>query len=259
MSVGDMLVTLPVWYQLSLAVALGAIWGSFVAALCSRWPRGAQISGGRSRCDSCQKTLTIKDLVPVLSYVLLKGKCRYCGRRIGEGALYIEIASAAIGGIAMLALAEGQAVSAAIFGWLLLPLAILDHQHLWLPNRLILLLALAGLLFGPALTPDISWLDRLMAATLGFLSLETIRQVFKKIRNVDGMGGGDPKLFGALGIWLGWQLLPMILLLSCFLGFAYVFVFRRHGGISEMQLPFGSFLCVGAFAVAVASCPVLAN
>lgn len=253
-----MLFGLPTWYQLSLAIALGAIWGSFVAALCSRWPRGEAISDGRSRCDACQTTLAAKDLVPILSYALLKGKCRYCGTRIAASVLYIELISAAIGAVAMLMPGDWQMVSAAVFGWLLLPLALLDFQNLWLPNRLVLVLALVGLLAGPMLTPDILWLDRAIAAIVGFLSLEAVRQAFKKLRKVDGMGGGDPKLFAAIGIWLGWQMLPVALLLSCLIGFTYVLAIHLRGGKPVKQLPFGSFLCAGAFLVAVASPVVFA-
>lgn len=250
-SLGDILFVLPFWYRLTLAVALGAILGSFIAALCSRWPRGEGVSHGRSRCEACETILAGKDLVPVLSYLLLKGRCRYCGRRIGAAALYIELIAAAIGVIAIWMLAGGAAIAAAIFGWLLLPLAILDYQKLWLPNRLILVLAVAGLLFGPTLAPDISWLDRAMGGVFGFLSLEIIRQIFKALRKVDGMGGGDPKLFAAIGIWLGWQTLPMTLLLSCLLGFVFVLAIYLRGKSHAVQLPLGSFLCIGALFLAV--------
>lgn len=246
-----MLFALPFWYQLSLIVVLGAIWGSFVAALCSRWPRGERVSDGRSHCDQCQTTLAAKDLVPILSYLGLKGKCRYCGHLIGAGALYTELASAAIGLVSILTLANGPAVAAAVFGWLLLPLIILDFNKLWLPNRLVIVLAIAGLFVGPFLTPQIGWLDRILGGICGFLSLELIRQAFRKLRNIEGMGGGDPKLFGAIGIWLGWQALPMTLLLSCLFGFAFVAVGYARRNKSIQQLPFGSFLSVAGIIIAI--------
>ena len=151
----------------------------------------------------------------------------------------------------MIMLPDGQAVSAAIFGWLLLPLAILDYQKLWLPNRLVLAVACVGLLVGPILTPDNAWSDRLIAVASGFLSLEAIRLAFKRLRHVDGMGAGDPKLFAALGLWLGWQMLPITLLLACLLGFSYIFATYARGGNLAKQLPLGSFLCFGAFLVAI--------
>jgi leader peptidase (prepilin peptidase)/N-methyltransferase len=232
-----------------MALVLGAIWGSFVAAICSRWPRGERITDGRSHCDHCQTKLAAQDLVPVLSYIWLRGKCRYCACSIGVGALYTEFASAAIGLAAILIFANVQAVAAAIFGWLLLPLFILDLERLWLPNRLVLILALAGLLVGPLLTSELSWLDRALGGIFGFVSLDAIRQGFKKVRKVEGMGGGDPKLFAAIGIWLGWQALPLTLLVACISGFAFVLWHLLRGPKTQPQLPLGAFLCVGAFLI----------
>lgn len=250
-TLGETLFALPVWYQLLLAVVLGAIWGSFVSALSTRWPQGKRVSEGRSHCDHCQTKLSTKDLIPILSYVFLRGKCRYCAQPIGVAALYIELASAGIGLAAMVSLSGLHAVSAAIFGWLLLPLAVLDGQKLWLPNRLVVILALVGVLFGPLVTPEVSWLDRFLGGIGGFLALEMIRQAFRIARNQDGMGGGDPKLFGAIGIWLGWQALPMTLLLSCTVGFGFIVVAYARSKNRAYQLPFGSFLCVAAYIMAV--------
>jgi leader peptidase (prepilin peptidase)/N-methyltransferase len=127
---------------------LGAIWGSFVAALCIRWPIGEQISNGRSRCDACQTTLAPKDLIPIFSFILLRGKCRYCRKSIGVGALYTELISAAIGLLAILLVPSESALAMAVFGWLLLPLVILDYQRLWLPNRFVIALAGVGTVGG---------------------------------------------------------------------------------------------------------------
>ncbi|MFN3618811.1 prepilin peptidase [Sphingorhabdus sp.] len=233
-----------------LVAVLGLIWGSFVAALCSRWPRGERVSGGRSYCDHCRSTLAAKDIVPVLSYLWLRGKCRYCMQPIDPRTLYTELAAAAIGVAAVSVLADIQAVSAAIFGWLLLPLFILDMERLWLPNRLVLILAVFGLLVGPLLTQDISWPDRALGGFFGFVSLEAIRQIFRMVRNAEGMGGGDPKLFAAIGIWSGWQALPFVLLLACLFGFGYLLLTQLRRRSTQPQIPFGAFLCLAAFATA---------
>jgi leader peptidase (prepilin peptidase) / N-methyltransferase len=246
-----MLFALPFWYQLTLVVIFGAIWGSFVAALCSRWPRGERITDGRSHCDHCRKALGAKDLVPILSYLWLRGKCRYCAQHIWARALYTELGSAAIGVSAILMLSGSQAIAAAIFGWLLLPLAILDYLKLWLPDRLVLALAVVGVVAGPFLTPDTSWDDRLLGGLLGFISLELIRQIFQMLRKVEGMGGGDPKLFGAIGLWLGWQGLPMTLLLACIFGFLFVASTFARSQKKSLQLPFGSFMAAAALSIAM--------
>jgi leader peptidase (prepilin peptidase)/N-methyltransferase len=244
-----MLFALPFWYQVMLAMMFGAIWGSFVAALCSRWPRGERVSDGRSHCDHCQTTLGVKDLLPIFSYLWLRGKCRYCRQSIGISALYIELVSAAIGLFAVLFLSGGQALAAAVFGWVLLPLVILDYQKLWLPNRLVLALALAGVCAGPFLRPEIDWSDRILGGVLGFLTLEVIRQAFRKLRQMEGMGGGDPKLFGAIGLWLGWQGLPMTLLLATILGFMCIAVGYVLSKKSAPVLPFGAYMGTAAFVI----------
>lgn len=204
---------------------------------------------GRSRCDHCGTQLAAADLVPIFSYAWLRGKCRYCKQPIGGSALCIEIAAALIGAISAMGLDGFQAFAAAVFGWLLLPLGVLDYQRLWLPNRLVLLLAFGGVLIAPLLTPDISWMDRVAGGLFGFLALEGARHAFKALRKKEGMGGGDPKLFGALGIWMGWQALPYLLMLSCVVGFAWVLFSTKTERTGATQLPFGSFLSVSAFAL----------
>ena len=124
----------------------------------------------------------------------------------------------------------------AVFGWLLLPLIIMDYQRLWLPNRLVIALAGVGTVGGCFLLPDSIWTDRVIGGALGFLSLEAIRQGFRKIRNKEGMGGGDPKLFGAIGIWL--------------IGFAHVATVYVRDRTLPLRLPFGTFLSVAAFLLA---------
>ena len=242
---------LPFWYQLVLTVTLGAIWGSFVTALCSRWLRGESVADGRSRCDACHATLGASDLIPLLSYAFLSGKCRYCFAHIGRKAVYIELISAGIGLVAIWAVPDGQVLAAAMFGWIMLPLAILDCEKLWLPDRLVLVLAIMGIFLGPYLSLDLSFPDQMLGGIFGYFSLEIIRRTFLVLRHQEGMGAGDPKLFGAIGIWLGWQALPFTLLCSCIAGFAYVLLRHAPGKMTALQLPFGAFLCVAAFMTSV--------
>jgi len=226
---------------------LGAIWGSFVAALCSRWPNGESVTMGRSRCDQCGIQIAAYDLLPIISLLLLRGKCRTCGQKIGLVSFRIELAAMLIGAVPVLILPEAQALAAAIFGWLLLPLIMLDHYRLWLPNRLVILLAVVGLVVGPMLTPDIGLVDRLAGLFTGFLSLEAVRLVYKKYRQRDGMGAGDPKLFGALGICLGWQALPITLLMASAIGLVLFSILDLMTNHHRTAFPFGSYLGVAAY------------
>lgn len=166
--------------------------------------------------------------------------------------LAIELAAALIGALPFLVLPENQAVAAALFGWLLLPLILLDHYHLWLPNRLIIVLAAAGLLAAPMLTPQAAFTDRLAGLAVGFLSLETIRQIYEKYRQQEGMGAGDPKLFGALGLWLGWQALPLTLLVACAIGLTSAVISRLVVLNPRTALPFGSYLGIAAYLITMA-------
>jgi leader peptidase (prepilin peptidase)/N-methyltransferase len=238
---------MPPWFlPLNLAL-LGAVWGSFIAVLCSRWPNGESIGAGRSRCDQCGTNIAAYDLIPIVSFILLKGKCRACGKKIGALPLIFEVVAILVGTFPILFLPPIQAIGAAVFGWLLLPLLFLDWRHFWLPDRLLILLAIAGPLAGLLLNPSVTWFDRAVGMAAGFVSLEAIRVGFKRWRGYEGMGAGDPKLFGALGIWVGWQALPMILLGASAIGLGLIFVTRTIGTQSGNLLPFGSYLCGAAY------------
>jgi leader peptidase (prepilin peptidase)/N-methyltransferase len=238
---------MPPWFLPLNLTLLGAVWGSFIAALCSRWPNGERIGAGRSRCDHCATNIAAYDLIPIVSFILLKGKCRACGRKIGALPLIFEVTAILVGTFPILELPPIQAIGAAVFGWLLLPLLFLDWRHFWLPDRLLILLAIAGPLAGLLLNPSVTWFDRGVGMAAGFVSLEAIRVGFKRWRGYEGMGAGDPKLFGALGIWVGWQALPMILLGASAIGLGLILVTRTTRTQSPNLLPFGSYLCGAAY------------
>jgi leader peptidase (prepilin peptidase)/N-methyltransferase len=238
---------MPPWFLPLNLTLLGAVWGSFIAALCSRWPNGESIGAGRSRCDHCATNIAAYDLIPIVSFILLKGKCRACGRKIGALPLIFEVTAILVGTFPILFLPPIQAIGAAVFGWLLLPLLFLDWRHFWLPDRLLILLAIAGPLAGLLLNPSVTWFDRGVGMAAGFVSLEAIRVGFKRWRGYEGMGAGDPKLFGALGIWVGWQALPMILLGASAIGLGLILVTRTTRTQSPNLLPFGSYLCGAAY------------
>lgn len=209
--------------------ALGAITGSFLAAVASRWPRGRSILAGRSRCDHCDSVLGAVDLVPLLSYLFLRGRCRRCGAKIDPRHFAIELAAAWIGLVAALAHPLPLAAASAVLGWWLLLIAALDLDHHWLPDRLTLPLIPAGL--GVALLglgPPVG--ERLIGFAAGYLLLLLIALAYRGVRGREGLGGGDPKLLGALGAWLGWQQLPFVLLGAGLVGLASVLLSALRGG-----------------------------
>lgn len=233
---------LPLWFLAASLAILGAIWGSFVGALCTRWPAGESVSKGRSRCDGCGQTIAAYDLVPLFSFAVLKGKCRNCGARIGIDAVVIETAALAAGIVPVFLFPPSQALAAAIFGWVLLPLIVLDIRHLWLPDPLVLALAITGILIAPLLIPEIAILDRLWACVGAYSALELIRRAYRALRKREGMGAGDPKLLAALGVWLGWQALPMVLLLASGTGLLWALGTKLHGRSDSNAVAFGAML-----------------
>jgi leader peptidase (prepilin peptidase)/N-methyltransferase len=227
---------------------LGAILGSFLATLAIRWPQERTALAGRSACDSCGRTLTAIELVPLLSALLQRGRCRGCGAAIDPRHWRIEALAAAIG-LASALVAPGWAgVAGAVFGWLLLTLAAIDAAELILPDELTATLAALGLA-SAALVPDPAFADRMIGAGAGFLSLWFLATFYGAARGREVMGEGDPRLLAAIGCWLGWQVLPIVLFAAAAVGLAAAAIARLRGGAIawDSELPFGTFLAIAAY------------
>ncbi len=239
---------IPLGIGVAFAALTGLVLGSFIATLVLRWPAGRSVLG-RSQCDGCQRPLGARDLVPLLSAWMSCGRCRTCKAKIDPFHWRVELGSAAIGIIALALLPGTAGWLWALFGWLLLPLALLDARHFWLPDRLNALLAIFGLLLaGPML--GITLLDRWIAVLAGGGGLALVAWAYRRTRGAEGMGGGDPKLVAAIGAWLGWQTLPLMLLLASLGGIVWALIAQRKGDqpLSERRVPFGVFACAAAFA-----------
>lgn len=234
---------------IAMGIILGGVVGSFLATLAIRWPAGRTL-GGRSSCDDCGKRLGPAELIPLLSYALLRGRCRRCGARIDRRHPAIEILAAIIGAIAFVVHPGMIGIATAIFGWWLLTLAILDVEHQWLPDRLTLPLIAAGLAVS-LLEPGPPLADRLIGAGSGFVALAAIASAYRRIRGRQGLGGGDPKLFAAIGAWLGWSPLPLVLLGASLLGLGALLVKRARGGqvAATDRLPLGTLLALAAWPI----------
>jgi leader peptidase (prepilin peptidase)/N-methyltransferase len=239
--------TAPIFWALALA-GLGAIIGSFLGALVVRWPAGRSIITGRSRCDACGHPVRGRDLIPILSALRLRGRCRDCAAPIAPVHGMMEGGAALIGGIAGAVAASPVALAGAMFGWLLLALAMLDARHFWLPDRLTGTLAVAGIvagMTGVAPSPE----DRAIGGVAGFALLWAIGEGYRRVRGRVGLGGGDPKLFGAIGLWLGWRMLPPVLLIASVvgLGLALFLAWRGRTMRGDGALPLGTCLAVAAY------------
>ena len=226
---------------------LGAIFGSFIATLCLRWPEGRSVLAGRSQCDGCAKPLPPSRLVPLFSAFLSGGRATCCGAAIDPFHARVEWAAALIGAVALGVAPSLPGLALAAFGWLLLPLFLLDLRHFWLPDPLTLALGLSGLALGPWLN-DVPLLERLLSGLGAGLILAATGWSYARLRHREGLGAGDPKLLAALALWLGAEGIVATLLGAALIGLGEALLRRRAG---DEALPFGSFLCLAAWLVAL--------
>jgi leader peptidase (prepilin peptidase) / N-methyltransferase len=202
----------------------------------------------RSRCPHCGHAISAIENVPLLSFLWLRGKCRGCAKPISRRYPLVELLT----GLLSAAVAWHFGPSAAALGgllltWALVALSFIDYDHQLLPDDITLPLLWLGLCFNLQ-TTYVPLSSAVIGALAGYVSLWLVYQVFKLISGREGMGYGDFKLFAALGAWLGWQLLPFIILLSSLLGAIIgvgmiVFVGRDR----SLPIPFGPFLCLAGF------------
>jgi leader peptidase (prepilin peptidase)/N-methyltransferase len=234
------------WWVVLLSMA-GAIAGSFLSTIVVRWPEDRSVLRGRSACDGCGRTLAWWELVPIVSALAVRGRCRACSATIDPRHLAFELGCAAIGGVSAVVAPGIAGVAGAVFGWLLLTLAVLDAAELWLPDPLVAALALAGLVGAIWSAPPLA--DRLIGGAAGFASLWAVATGYRLLRAREGLGGGDPKLFGAIGLWLGWRMLPPVLLLAGLVGLGLILFQHLRGRAiaADDALPFGTFLSIAAY------------
>jgi leader peptidase (prepilin peptidase)/N-methyltransferase len=207
----------------------------------------------RSRCPSCQGQISAFDNMPVLSFLILRGKCRRCRTPISARYPLVE---AFTGGLTAYAawhfgLGDGvvtgmglwHSLAASLFIWYLVAMALIDFDTYQLPDSLTLPLLWMGIgcgFFG-FLTPDLE--SSVLGAMFGYLSLWSVYWAFKIVTGKEGMGYGDFKLLAALGAWLGWQSLPALILLSSALGAVVGISLMLRGTIQRSQpMPFGPYL-----------------
>ena len=209
----------------------------------------------RSRCPKCGAAVRAWQNIPILSYVLLRGRCAECSTPIGLRYPVVEGFTALAS--VLVAWRFGvtpEALAALVFTWTLIALAVIDIDHQLLPDSLTLPLLWLGLLLslwhetagGTVLfqTPR----EAIIGAAAGYLSLWSVYHLFRLATGKEGMGYGDFKLLAALGAWLGWQMLPLIILLSAAVGAVVgiaLMVFARRG--RDVPIPFGPYLAAAGW------------
>ena len=239
-----------------LASALGAVIASFLNVVADRIPRGQSVLGPPSHCPDCGHQLAPLELVPVFSYLALRGRCRVCRGRIPARVPMAEAAGAVLFGFAVWRYGvTADAVLAAVFFGFLLLIAIIDLEHKLVLNKVPLLALPVAFVSTLAWSPDLrepvllldSWylslvVDALAAGLAGFLIFVTLAVLSR-----GGMGGGDVKLAGVVGVWLGLKLLPVALLLAVLFGGATALALLVSRSLRRKDaIPFAPFLCAGA-------------
>jgi leader peptidase (prepilin peptidase)/N-methyltransferase len=248
-----------------LAGLLGLFVGSFLNVVIHRLPKmmerdwhaqAAELRGEdapaserfnlatpRSRCPHCGHQITLLENIPLLSYLMLRGRCGHCGAGISKRYPTVELISAALSAFAAWHFGFGAAAAGALlFVWAMVALTFIDLDTQLLPDDLTLPLLWLGLAFNLGATYA-ELPSAVIGAMAGYLALWGVFWLFKLATGKEGMGYGDFKLLAAIGAWLGWPLLPLTILLSSLVGALVgivLIVFGRHG--RNVPIPFGPYL-----------------
>lgn len=234
----------------------GAVFGSFLDCCISRMAAGdPHPFGGRSRCESCGHTLGAPDLVPVFSWLFLKGKCRYCGKKIPADCLGAEVAGAAaftILGVRFgLHLELGQWLVLAVW---LLALSLTDLAKRIIPDRLLIFAAVNRAFWFLVLLQGADAIFAAVKACAVPAALLALVLLLEKLTDREVMGGGDIKLLFMLALYLNWGELVLTLLAGCLSGLIWAALAGKKKGT---VLPFGPFLAAGALLTVCFGGPVL--
>ncbi len=202
----------------------------------------------RSRCPQCGTTIRAIDNIPVLSYVFLRGRCHHCGIRISARYPVVEVLTA---GMSVFVLwhfdISTQAAAGVMLTWILIPLAFIDVDHQLLPDSI----TLPGLWLGLIVNIFGTFTDlqsAVIGAAAGYVALWLLFQGFRLLTGKEGMGYGDFKLFAMFGAWLGWQALPLIIILAACAGAVIgITLIITKGHDRSIPIPFGPYLCIAGW------------
>jgi leader peptidase (prepilin peptidase)/N-methyltransferase len=198
----------------------------------------------------CAVPLEPRDLVPVLSWLALRGRCRHCAGPIGIFYPIMELAALAVAVWSAIVFSGWLIWASCLLGWVLLTLAATDFKFYQLPDFLTLPLTAAGLLAAWLLDHSMI-LAHGLGAIFGFVFVVVLRSVYQNLRGREGMGLGDAKLLAAAGAWVSWNGLPSVILIASLAGLTFALIGARRGVNISLadRVPFGTFLCMGTWIV----------
>jgi len=231
-----------------LLAVLGLAVGSFLNVCIHRLPIGESVVRPPSHCPSCNRRLAWFENVPVLSYVVLRGRCRTCRTRISPVYPLIELATAIVFVGTWLLVGPGPLLGPRlVFASAMIVLLMIDLRYRLLPNVITLPGIVAG--FFLSFTAPPGWRGSLVGIVAGGGVLLLIAKSYELLRKEEGLGMGDVKMLAMIGAFLGWQLMLVTLVLSSVAGsvVGILLIVSRRGGL-KYALPFGTFLALGALA-----------
>jgi leader peptidase (prepilin peptidase)/N-methyltransferase len=264
------------WLFPLLATVVGAIISSFLNVVIYRLPKMMEnswkqelleafpdsnlssaptdhlnLSLPHSFCPHCQHKIRPWHNIPILGWLWLRGKCHDCHHPISIRYPLVELIGALLSGaIAFHFGLSGYALALMLFSYVLIAAAFIDLDTMLLPDALTLPLMWAGIVLAMTQVAPLSLHDSVLGAVLGYLSLWSLYWAFRLLTGKDGLGYGDFKLLAALGAWLGWQALPMIIFVSSLIGvFFGVAMLLIKGKNFQNTFPFGPFLALAGGAV----------
>ena len=272
--VSEALVTLPTAVVLAAVFVLGLLVGSFLNVVILRLPlqlmqewrlqcrellelkdngSSAEAVPGlvkpRSRCPQCSTLIAWYDNIPLVSWLVLRARCRQCGARISLRYPLVELCTALLSVWVVWHFGPGpEGLSALALTWALIAATGIDFDHQLLPDQITLPLLWAGLLINLQWQLFASLEDAVIGAVAGYLVLWGVFHAFRLATGKEGMGYGDFKLLGALGAWLGWQLLPVIILLASLVGAIVgilMMIIAKRG--KDIPIAFGPYLAAAGF------------
>ena len=279
-----MMMELDTWIVVLLALILGLLVGSFLNVVIYRVPEGLnrnwklqakqmldlpleQGEGERfnilmppSHCPSCKVAIKPWQNIPILSYVLLKGRCKHCHTAISLRYPLVELLTGLVFAVCAWKFgATWTALAAMVFSAYLIAMIFIDADTQLLPDQLTLPLMWGGIVFHlAAYLLQADWgitnlVDSLLGAIVGYMSLWSIFQLFKLVTGKEGMGYGDFKLLAALGAWLGISVLPIIIIMSAVVGLIFALIMKVA---KNQPMPFGPYLAISGWIVLVFSQPI---
>lgn len=228
-----------------LLVVAAPFMGSFLGAVITRWSRGRLLYSGRATCDCGQVVLSPRDMIPIASWALSRGRCRICARGLGRLYPAIEIAALIIALWSIFALPGEYVWTGAAFGWTLMVIVMIFWRDGKLPMAIVVGVGVAGLLLAGS-NGLITLRGHFLAAVIAFAACFVLARLLNRWLQRQFVRPGDAVLPAALGAWLGWQGLPDLLLLSVLAGLALTLLNRAFLPIHR-DCMIAAGLCAGAW------------